>query len=205
MSMTLRVVIPPHPLIGHWLSILRSISTPPAIYATGLEQLGKWLTYEALRDWLPHKEEEIITSNDKTVGTLIDPRIPIFTIPNLPGGLELWQGAREIIPNATLCLGGVPNAIEENSGRIIYLDQIRDGEELLENLKLLKEQAIEERRIRVITALASNEALKDIGEIFSALTIYAACIDPYISDKNEIKPGIGNPTDRLNTRIADRH
>ena len=54
MAMTLHVVIPPHPLIGHWLSILRIESTPSPIYSTALEQLGKWLTYEALRDWLPH-------------------------------------------------------------------------------------------------------------------------------------------------------
>ena len=61
MAMTLHVVIPPHPLIGHWLSILRIDTTPPAIYATALEQLGKWLTYEALRNWLPHRKEEVIT------------------------------------------------------------------------------------------------------------------------------------------------
>ena len=61
MSMTLHVVIPPHPLIGHWLSILRIESTPSPIYSTSLEQLGIWLTYEALRDWLPYSKKEIPT------------------------------------------------------------------------------------------------------------------------------------------------
>jgi len=29
------------------------------LYSTGYEQLGKWLTYEALRNWLPYKKEII--------------------------------------------------------------------------------------------------------------------------------------------------
>jgi len=53
MSMSLRVIVPPHPLISHWLTILRNPTTPEILYATGLEQLGTWLTYEALRDWIP--------------------------------------------------------------------------------------------------------------------------------------------------------
>ena len=76
MSMTLHVVIPPHPLIGHWLSILRIESTPAPIYSTALEQLGKWLTYEALREWLPHRKEEVLTSDSTTQGIIIEPSVP---------------------------------------------------------------------------------------------------------------------------------
>ena len=50
MAMSLRVVVPPHPLIGHWLTMLRHRETPPALYATTLHELGRWLTSEALRD-----------------------------------------------------------------------------------------------------------------------------------------------------------
>ena len=55
MAMTLRVGVPPHPLIGHWLSVVRDRQTPPAIYASATAELGRWLTYEALRDWLPQR------------------------------------------------------------------------------------------------------------------------------------------------------
>ena len=120
MAMTLHVVIPPHPLIGHWLSILRIDTTPPAIYATALEQLGKWLTYEALRDWIPNSKTKIQTERGIVEGVLIKTDIPILVIPNLPGGLQMWQGAREILPNAKLCLGGVPKIIEDHAGIIIY-------------------------------------------------------------------------------------
>ena len=63
MAMSLKVIVPPHPLIKHWLSILREKNTPDILYSTGYEQLGKWLTYEALRNWLPYKKEIVKTDN----------------------------------------------------------------------------------------------------------------------------------------------
>ncbi len=202
MSMTLQILIPPHPLIGHWLSILRIDSTPPPIYSTALEQLGKWLTYEALRDWLPHSKKEITTLRGKTEGVLIETEIPLLIIPNLPGGIQMWLGARELLPNGSLCLGGVPNNLEENSGIVIYFDQIASGESLLKTLKKLDNLKVNPKRIRVISSLASSNGLKNIGEQFPELKIYTACIDPILSEKGEIIPGIGNPSLRLNTRIT---
>ena len=202
MSMTLRIVIPPHPLIGHWLSILRIDSTPPAIYATGLAQLGKWLSYEAFRDWLPTKKSEINSPEGVSEITLIESNIPILSIPNLPGGLELWQGAKEIIPNASLCIGGVPRKIAKNAGIVIFLDQISDGKNLIDILNELEQQKISSRRLRIITVIAASEGLKNVGELFPEMTIYAACIDDQLTKSNEIIPGIGNPEVRLNTIIT---
>ncbi len=202
MTLTLHVVIPPHPLIGHWLSILRIESTPSPIYSTALEQLGKWLTYEALRDWLPHTKTEISTQKGKTEGILIETKIPLLIIPNIPGGLQMWQGAREILPNGSLCIGGVPDKIEQNAGIVIYCDQIDSGENLLKILNKLKLQGIIFSRIRVITSIASSDGLKNIGESFPELKIYASCIDPILTANGEIIPGIGNPSLRLNTRVT---
>ena len=204
MAMALRIVIPPHPLIRHWLSILRMDTTPPAIYATALSQLGKWLSYEAIRDWLPNKTAEITTKFGTTEGKLIDPTIPIYVKPNLPGGLELWQGGRDLLPNAILCLGETPGKIKENSGVIIYYDQITNGASLIKILNQLREQNISSSRIRVITALAASPGLTEIGEIFPELTIYAGCIDQELKNQNEIIPGIGNPEVRLNTIITEQ-
>ena len=43
MAMSLKVIVPPHPLIKHWLSILREKNTPKILYSTGYEQLGNGL------------------------------------------------------------------------------------------------------------------------------------------------------------------
>tara|TARA_Y100001968_G_C19412854_1_gene747315 strand:- start:1051 stop:1662 length:612 start_codon:yes stop_codon:yes gene_type:complete len=199
--MTLKIIVPPHPFIAHWLTMLRNASTPSALYSTGLEQLGKWLTYEALRDWLPYRKEEVNTDLGKTEGAIIETRVPLLAIPNLPAGLELWQGAKELLPNAALCLGGIPTSIEKNAGLIIYFDEITTGDLLLNEIIKLKNMEIDSKRIRIITALASNQGLKKIGESFSDLTIYTACIDPELTNEGKIYPGIGKPALRINTRL----
>ncbi len=201
MAIKLRVVVPPHPLIGHWLTMLRNESTPGALYSKGLEELGRWLTYEAIRDWIPHRMEEFQTSNSTTTGQIIQSEISILAIPSFPGGLELWYGARTVLPNPCLCLEGVPSNIENNAGILIYLDQITNGEKVLKVLKELRDQEISPKRIRVISVLASNDGLKSIGEAEPELTIYCCCIDTEMLNKNELKPGIGNPLLRLNTKI----
>ncbi len=205
MTMTLKVVVPPHPLIAHWLTILRHANTPPAIYSTALEEIGKWLTYEAVRDWLPHRQEEVDTPNSRTQGTVIEPSVPLIALPELPGGLDLWQGGKQVLPNSHLCIGGVPKEIESNAGIIVYMVQITTGNNLLNTLKLLSKLKVEPKRIRVISTLASKPGLVKVGESTPDLTIYTACIDPELTLTGEINPGIGNPSSRLNTRSPYAH
>ncbi len=202
MAMSLRVIVPPHSLISHWLTILRDPTTPEILYATALEQLGRWLTYESLRDWIPNKKETINSSTGTVECSTIDPTIPILAIPNLPAGLELFQGSRELIPNANLCLGGLPKEIDQNAGIIFFVDQITTGKKLLKDLESLKASKVDSRRIRVITAIASSPGLKEIGEHIQDLNIYCACIDSELISENEISPGIGNPSLRIKTRIT---
>ena len=109
-----------------------------------------------------------------------------------------------MLPNASLCLEGVPEAIEPNAGLILFVDQITNGEGLLTVLQQLQQQAVEGRRLRVITALAANAGLKRLGEAVPDLNIHTACIDPDIGDDGLIQPGIGNPVQRLNLRGAAR-
>merc|ERR1711991_358503 len=84
MAMSLRVVVPPHPLIGHWLTMLRHRETPAALYATALQELGRWLTYEALRDWLSHRREAVLTAQGETEGTVVEGDVPLLAMPVLP-------------------------------------------------------------------------------------------------------------------------
>ena len=203
MAMTLRVVVPPHPLIAHWLTMLRETTTPSPLYSKGLEQLGKWLTYEAIRDWLPRRKEEITTSQGETEGTVIEARIPLLALPINPGGLELWYGGREVLPNTELCIGGgIPDSIESNTGVVIYLDQITKGDDLLKIIELLNLKNVSPRRIRVVSVLAAKPGLHKIGEKTPDLNIYCACIDPELTQNEDINPGIGNTSMRINTKIV---
>tara|TARA_B100000700_G_C15046650_1_gene858284 strand:- start:1377 stop:1988 length:612 start_codon:yes stop_codon:yes gene_type:complete len=203
MAMSLRVVVPPHPLIGHWLTVLRVLSTPPPVYKKALEELGRWLTYEALRDWLPTRKEKIKATNIETEGTVIETEISIIAIPNLPGGLELWHGARTVLPNADIFINDLPVKIKKQTGFIIFIDQIKEGDELIKVIGDLQNRAVETKRIRVITTIASSPGLKKISEKFEDLSIYCACIDEKIDADGNIIPGIGNPSLRLSTIINE--
>ena len=200
MAMSLRVVVPPHPLIGHWLTMLRHRDTPPALYATGLQELGRWLTYEALRDWLPHRKERVPTTASETEGTVVEASVPLLAVPSLPCGLELWQGARSVLPDAAVCLNGIPAEIEANAGVILFVDQVTDGKAVLRQLQQLKEQGIDGRRVRLITALCASPGLKLLGEEIPDLTLHTACIDETLNEDGQVEPGIGDPLRRLNLR-----
>ena len=105
-----------------------------------MQELGRWLTYEALRDWLPHRRDSVPTETGTTEGTVCEANVPLLAMPLLPAGLELWHGARSVLPNAALCLNGVPDGIEVNAGVILFIDQITDGKRLLALLNQLQQQ-----------------------------------------------------------------
>ena len=202
MAKTLRVVVPPHPLIAHWLTVLRHERTPAALYRTAMEELGRWLSYEALRDWLPHRREVVKTPLASTEGTMIETSVPLLAIPLLPGGLHLWEGARQVLPNADLCLDGVPSSIESKAGVMVLLDQIDDGEAVVSILSRLHQEGVDGRRLRVITSVCASPGLKRIGEAFPDITLHTACIDADLNEDNQILPGIGDSLLRLGIRSS---
>jgi uracil phosphoribosyltransferase len=117
--------------------------------------------------------------------------------------LSLWQGARQVLPNADLCLSGIPDPVEAQAGLVLLLDQIADGTTLLALLEELQARGIEDaRRLRVITAVAASPGLKRIGERMPDLTIHTACIDEALDAEGRITPGIGDPVQRQQIRSA---
>ncbi len=158
-----------------------------------------------IRKKLEHETQQEVFSNLYSLQSRIEVGIPLLVIANIPGGFQMWQGAREMLPNAALCLGGAPGEIEQNAGILILCDQIDNGENLLITLKKLEAIGVSSQRIRVITSLVSNNGLIKVGESFPELRIYTSCIDPSISENGEIIPGIGTPSLRLNTRFTSSH
>ena len=199
MAMSLKVIVPPHPLIKHWLSILRDKDTPNILYSTAYEQIGRWLTYEALRDWLPFKKEFVDTENGKAEAFYIDNNYPIRIIAQIPEGLTLWYGSKEVIPNATLSLGKTPSIIAKNEGIIIYSEQIMNNKNPLETLKELEMLGVESKRILLISSICSNKGLNKIAKEYPNQVIYTSCIDNEDDSSNILIPGIGNPIFRLST------
>jgi len=207
MAMSLRVVVPPHPLIAHWLCVLRDPATPAPLVGTAMAELGRWLTYEALRDWLPQRSVRLETARGECEGQVVDPRVPVLAIPILPAGLGLWEGARTALPAAALApviLGtgdpgtsGLPGGIGERVGVLVYAAQIGSGRRLLSLLETLRSMAVSGSRLRVISTVAASSGLRLLGEQLPDLTLYCACIDPGLDEDGAIVPGIGDVDQRF--------
>ncbi len=213
MSMSLRVVVPPHPLIGHWLTLLRDRTTPAPLFATAMAELGRWLTYEALRDWLPHQRVTVDTPLASTEGQVVDGSIPLLAVPILRAGLGLWQGGQTVLPTARVAhmglrreessgeahcyLDSLPATIGDRVGVLVFDPMLATGGSLLQVLERLNEKGVNGDRLRVITALAASPGLARVGERFPSLTLYTGCIDPELDSAFRIVPGLGDAGDRL--------
>jgi uracil phosphoribosyltransferase len=178
-----------------------------------MAELGRWLTYEALRDWLPQREVPVQTPLAATTGRVIDAAIPLLAVPLLPAGLGLWEGARSVLPAAALApvalamgstpadqswrLDGLPPRIGERVGVVVVLPAIASGATLLAVLERLRDLGVAGARVRVVTLLAAAAGLKLLGERMPELTIYCACIDPELDSQGLVRPGFGDATTRL--------
>jgi uracil phosphoribosyltransferase len=218
MGMALRVVVPPHPLIAHWLTLLRDASTPTPLFATAMGELGRWLTYEALRDWLPQRQVEIDTPLAHTQGMVVDGDVPLLAIPVLRGGLGLWQGAQMVLPAAAIShvgltvtgagepahwyLDDLPARIGERVGVLVFLPVLASGATLLALLERLRSLGVQGDRLRVITTVASAPGLQTVGEQVASLTIYCSCIDPELDAQRRVRPGFGDAALRLYGSVA---
>ena len=212
MSKALRVVVPPHPLIGHWLTLLRDRDTPSALYATAMAELGRWLTYEALRDWIPYQRVAVQTPLAPPEGTVVDASVPLLAVPLLSGGLGLWEGARAVLPHAALApmalqqspagevhctFSALPAEIPARAGVLVFAPQVATGTTLLHVLEQLAAQGVDGARVRVITTVAASAGLKQLGERFGDLTLYTGCIDADLDAEQRILPGVGDVEARL--------
>ncbi|MDP8934931.1 MAG: uracil phosphoribosyltransferase, partial [Cyanobacteriota bacterium] len=102
MSLQLRVYVPPHPLIKHWLAVARDAATPSVLFRSAMTELGRWLAYEAIREWLPTVETTVQTPLGECPATFINPEAPLVVVPILRAGLALLEGIQTVVPLASV-------------------------------------------------------------------------------------------------------
>ncbi len=209
----LRVYVPPHPLIKHWLAVAREENTPPTLFKTAIVELGRWLTYEASREWLPTMETTIKTPLTECNATFINPQIPIAVIPILRAGLALLEGGQTILPLAkTYHLGlkrnettlqpecylnKLPHQFSNDTQIIIFDPMIATGGSMIKAIDEIVSRNANLDLVRIISVICAPPALKKISELYPNLIIYTAMIDEGLNDKGYILPGVGDAGDRL--------
>ncbi|XP_020400705.1 uracil phosphoribosyltransferase isoform X1 [Zea mays] len=120
-----KVVVPVHPLISHWVSVLRDRSTPSHAFRSAMGELGRLLIYEATRDWLPTVTRQIQSPVGTEVVESVSEMEPIMIVPILRAGLALADLATSILPSTrTFHLGMARD--ETTLMASVYLNKLPD-------------------------------------------------------------------------------
>ncbi len=213
MAMQLRVYVPPHPLIKHWLGMARNVETSPKVLRQTLSELGKWLTYEAIREWLPTIDLAIATPMAETTATFIHPQTKLAIVPILRAGLTLVEGIQSVLPleSAIYHLGLVRN--EETLLPSCYLNKLPDrfdpetriiiaepmlatGGTIMQAMSELTQRGINPSLVRIVAIIVAPPALHQLSTAYPDLSVYAAMIDEHVNDLGFIVPGLGDVGDR---------
>ena len=212
MALQLRVYVPPHPLIQHWLAVARDEGTPSVLFRSAMTELGRWLTYEAIRDWMPTVETTVNTPLAPCAATFINPEAPVAIVPILRAGLALLDGAQSLLPLASIYhIGVVRN--EETLEPTIYLNKLPEqfapetrvlisepmlatGGTIVTVMGELTARGIDPAQVRIISIVTSPTALQKLNVAYPGLVIYAAAIDEGLNDLGYIVPGLGDAGDR---------
>lgn len=208
----LRVYVPPHPLIKHWLAVARDAATPSVLFRSAMTELGRWLTYEAIRDWLPTVEATVQTPLAECPATFINPEAPLVVVPILRAGLGLLEGIQTVVPLASVYhLGMVRN--EETLEVSCYLNKLppqfvpgtrviisepmlATGGTIVATMAELTQRGIDPSLIRIVSIVAAPPALQRLSVAYPSLNIYTAAIDELVNDQGFIVPGLGDAGDR---------
>lgn len=212
MALQLRVHVPPHPLIKHWLAVARDEATPSALFKTAMTELGRWLTYEAIRDWLPTIDTQVNTPLSPCPATFINPEVPIAVIPVLRAGLALLDGAQALLPLASVFhlglarneetleprwyLNKLPQQLDPQTRVLISEPMLATGGTSMAVMSELTQRGIDPGFVRIISVVTAPPALQKLGAAYPGLVIYAAAIDEGLNSKGFIVPGLGDAGDR---------
>jgi uracil phosphoribosyltransferase len=213
MTLQLRVYVPPHPLIKHWLAVARDAATPSVLFRSAMTELGRWLTYEAAREWLPTLDSNVQSPMGSSPATFIDPEVPIAVVPILRAGLGLLEGAQTLLPLASIyhlglvrneetlmpmCyLNKLPNKFDPETRVLITDPMLATGGSIMAAMSELTQRGIDPALSRIVCVVAAPAALQKLSAEYPGLIIYTAAIDEGLNQQGFIVPGLGDAGDRI--------
>ncbi|MBD2301405.1 uracil phosphoribosyltransferase [Nostoc sp. FACHB-87] len=213
MTVQLRVYVPPHPLIKHWLAVARDAATPSVLFRSAITELGRWLTYEAAREWLPTLETTVQTPLQACPATFINPEVPVAVVPILRAGLGLLEGAQTLLPLASIyhlglvrdeetlearCyLNKLPEKFDPQTRVLITDPMLATGGSIMRAMAELTQRGIDPELTRIVSVVAAPPALQKLSAAYPGLIVYTATIDETVNDRGFIVPGLGDAGDRI--------
>ena len=210
----INVQVSKHPLIAHYLTILRDKKTDIVSFKASLERISYLLAAEVYEDLLT-ENKIILTPLKKSKGQKIKTKVVI--LPILRAGLGLTEGFRNLFPNAIVSHIGLyrdeeslkpikyyfkfPNIKDKKNVKVIVLDpMIATGGSIMFTLEYLLNMNILD--INVVSLICAPEGLTAIEKRFGSsdkkhIKLFTCNIDEKLNEHGYIIPGLGDAGDRL--------
>jgi uracil phosphoribosyltransferase len=196
-----------HPVVAHRLLELRDATTGRERFAALVDELSRWVAYEALRD-LRTTGARVDTPVGPAEGRRIDEDVVI--VPVMRAGLAMVAGIREVVPDASVAHLGLRRN-EETLVAETYLDRLpadlsgrrvvvcdpmlATGGSMVTACGLVAARGA--TRIWGLCLLASAPGVARMAAECPDVALSAAAVDPVLDGRGYIVPGLGDAGDRL--------
>ena len=177
-----------------------------------MTELGRWLTYEAVRDWLPTTDTTVQTPLAPCPATFINTEIPVVVVPILRAGLSLLDGAQSLLPLSSIYHLGIvrdevtlqpkcylnkfPERFDPRTRVVITEPMLATGGTMTIAMDELTARGVDPANVRVVSVVAAHTALQKLSVTYPSLTIFTAAIDETLNEQGYIVPGLGDAGDR---------
>jgi len=202
------VTVIDHPLVQHKLAIMRQKDTSTKGFRQLMREISTLLCYEVTRD-LSLDPVQIETPLMTMEARMLSGKKLVFA-PVLRAGVGLLDGMLDLIPSARVAHVGLyrepetlvaveyyfksPHDLAERL--VIAIDpMLATGNTAVAAIDRLKEHGA--RELRFVCLLASPPGLEHFHKHHPEVRVWAASIDPQLSEHGYILPGLGDAGDRL--------
>jgi len=191
--MQIQINVASHPLIQHWSGILENNNNPGTILRTACSELGKWITYEIMREWLV---TETMSVKDSKAINLISNRYKYIIVIVMPYGFILAEGARALLPTANIALVNYNNSIDniadklDSFTKILILDLFLDEIIMTSVLKELINKGVILNNVKIACLECGSSQLNQLGQKWSALEIYTTKVNGLLDSSEAAKEQI---------------
>ncbi|SPC65095.1 probable uracil phosphoribosyltransferase [Ustilago sp. UG-2017b] len=199
-----------HPLISHHLANLRLADTSPKEFRLLVKNISTILCIESSRT-LPVKQVQGQGPLATFQGEQLSERIGL--VPILRAGLGMTEACLNLLPENTsvLHIGLFREKVSlqpveyynklpatPTVDQVIILDPlIATGGTAVACIQMILDWGVPVEKIKFLCVLASQKGLEHVAESVPGLEIWVGHVDPELSEKGLILPGLGDTGDRL--------
>lgn len=197
-----------HPLVVHWLTVLRDKTTPPPMMRAAVEAIMPFLLAEATRD-LSLEPVLVETPLEATTGYRLAHRVAL--IPILRAGLAMVPPALRLLPDAPVFHLGIYRD-EHTLEPVFYYDplvgrprtadvalvldpMLATGGTVEIAVAHLREWGMQD--IRYLGLIAAPEGVERLKHTCPDVPLYVAAVDRQLNTRGYILPGLGDAGDRV--------